>query len=105
LTARVHGSPEAQAGTFTPGSDGFTHLSCAAPPFTDNNLANATVGNGCATQSNAPLQYIEHTLLCTHLGQKGSFTFTFTWTPPATNIGWIDICVAGNAQWKQLAYG
>src|SRR5579883_2615878 len=97
LTARVHGSPQNQAGTFTPGSDGFTQLSCGAAPFSNGSLANSTVGNGCATQSNAPLEYIEHTVTGTRLGQTGSATFTFTWTPPATSVGPIDIYVAGNA--------
>jgi uncharacterized protein (TIGR03437 family) len=97
LTARVHGDPQTQAGTFTPGSDGFTQLSCGAAPFSGNNLSNPTVGNSCATQSNAPLQYIEHTVSGTRLGQTGSATFTFTWTPPASSVGPIDIYVAGNA--------
>jgi len=96
LTARVHDNPQTQAGTFTP-SDGNTQLSCGAPPFSGNTLANSTVGNGCATQTNAPLQYIEHTLTGTRLGQTGSATFTFTWTPPSTTVGPIDIYVAGNA--------
>jgi uncharacterized protein (TIGR03437 family) len=97
LTARVHGSPQTQAGAFTPGSDGLTQLSCGAPPFSGSSLANATVGNDCATQSNAPLQYIEHTVQGTRLGQTGSAAFTFNWTPPSTNVGQIDIYVAGNA--------
>jgi uncharacterized protein (TIGR03437 family) len=97
LTARVHNTPQTQAGTFTPGSDGFTQLSCGAPPFSGNSLASPTVGNGCATQSNAPLQYIEHTPSGTRLGQTGSAAFTFTWTPPASSVGPIDIYVAGNA--------
>ncbi|HWD99441.1 MAG TPA: choice-of-anchor V domain-containing protein, partial [Bryobacteraceae bacterium] len=33
----------------------------------------------------------------TRLGQTGSATFTFTWTPPSTSVGQIDIYVAGNA--------
>jgi uncharacterized protein (TIGR03437 family) len=97
LTARVHGSPQTQAGTFTPGSDNFTQLSCGAAPFSGGSLANPNVGNGCATQSNAPLQYIEHTITGTRLGQTGSAAFSFSWTPPSTNVGQIDIYVAGNA--------
>jgi uncharacterized protein (TIGR03437 family) len=98
LTARVHDNPQTQAGTFTPGSDGFTQLSCGAAPFSGDNLTNGTVGTaGCANQSNLPLQYIEHTLQGTRLGQTGSATFTFTWTPPSTSVGQIDIYVAGNA--------
>lgn len=97
LTARVHGSPQTQAGTFTPGSDNFTQLSCGAPPFSNNNLVNPIVGNSCTTQSSEPLQYIEHTLAGTRPGQTGSATFTFTWTPPAASVGQIDIYVAGNA--------
>src|SRR5208283_300970 len=54
-------------------------------------------GSGCTGSSANPLQYIEHTSLGTRLGQKVSATFTFTWTPPATNVGNITIYVAGNA--------
>jgi len=97
LTARVHDSPQTQAGSFTPGSDGFTQLACGAPPFSNGSLANSNRGDACATQSDAPLQYIEHTPNGTRLGQPGSATFTFTWTPPSTSVGPIDIYVAGNA--------
>ena len=97
LTARVHNTPQTQAGTFTPGSDGFTQLACGAPPFSNGGLANPNKGDACVTQSNEPLQYIEHTVAGTRAGQTGSATFTFTWTPPATSVGPIDIYVAGNA--------
>jgi uncharacterized protein (TIGR03437 family) len=46
-------------------------------------------GQGCAAA--APLQFIQHTLQ----GHAGN-TFTFTWTPPATDVGNIRVYVAGN---------
>ena len=54
-------------------------------------------GQGCP--SFAPVAYVEHTLTGVHktLGQKGSATFEFDWTPPASSTGSITFYVAGNA--------
>jgi uncharacterized protein (TIGR03437 family) len=45
------------------------------------------------------LQFAEHSYsgYLTSVGQTGSFTYNFTWTPPPTNVGNITIYVAGNA--------
>ena len=93
LTARYAGSPSAQAGTFTPGPDGYTQLVCTQTTFRTEQF-----GNTCSSSSSSlPLQYIEHTPAGTRLGTTGSVTFAFDWTPPATNVGDINIYVAANA--------
>jgi uncharacterized protein (TIGR03437 family) len=84
LAARQSSSSSTQEGTFTAGSDGFTQVVCA-----DNGFDEV----GCP----GTLEYIEHTSLGTRLGQTGSATFTFTWTPPATSAGNITFYVAANA--------
>jgi hypothetical protein len=89
LTVRQASDSTAQAGTFTPGPDGFTQVACA-----DTAFQNASHG---PCDSSLPLQYIEHTSVGTRPGQTGSATFEFDWTPPMTNVGNIVIYVAGNA--------
>jgi uncharacterized protein (TIGR03437 family) len=49
----------------------------------------------CATSR--PFTYIEHTSLGSGRVQSGSQTYEFDWTPPATNVGNIQIFVSGNA--------
>jgi uncharacterized protein (TIGR03437 family) len=94
LAARLAGNPSTLAGQLTPGSDGFTQLSCASLDLSTITL----VGTNLCTGSGAPpLQYIEHTALGTRDDTTVSATFTFTWTPPATNVGDVIIYVAGNA--------
>ncbi len=98
LTARPASNAQQQAGTFTPGSDGFTQLSCGVLPFNSGFFAQENIGDSCAgSLSQLPLEYVEHTAAGTRLGQTGSAAFTFTWTPPATAVGDIVIYVAGNA--------
>jgi len=89
LTARQSGNSKAQAGTFTPGSDGYTQLVCS-----DVNYQHENWGTCPASM---PLQYIEHTLNGTRLGTTKSASFAFDWTPPASDVGSIVIYVAGNA--------
>lgn len=89
LTARQSGNSKAQAGTFTPGSDGYTQLVCADVNYTTEKWG--------ACPASMPLQYIEHTLKGTRLGTTQSATFAFDWTPPASDVGAIVIYVAGNA--------
>ena len=89
LTARQSSNSRSQAGTFTPGSDGFTQLVCTNVAYTTENWG--------VCPASMPLQYIEHTLGGTRLGQTGSATFVFDWTPPASDVGSIVIYVAGNA--------
>jgi len=92
LTARLSSSNATQAGTFTPGSDGFTQLVCAPANFRTENF-----GSACSNTTTFPLQYIEHTQAGTRLGQTGSAQFQFDWTPPSSDVGNIVIYVAGNA--------
>jgi uncharacterized protein (TIGR03437 family) len=89
LTARQSGDTKAQAGTFTPGPDGYTQLICTQTTY-------LTESRG-ACPASMPLQYIEHTLNGTRLGQTKSATFEFDWTPPAADVGSVVIYVAGNA--------
>ena len=80
LTARQSGNSKAQAGTFIPGSDGYTQLICANTAYTTESQT------GCPTSS-LPLVYIEHTSRGTQSGKTGSGSFTFQWTPPSSDVG------------------
>jgi len=53
LTARQANDATAQAGSFTPGSDGFTQTICADKAF------QSAAAGPCI--SSMPLEYIEHT--------------------------------------------
>ena len=89
LTARLSSNSKSQAGTFTPGSDGYTQLVCTQTTYQSENWG--------ACPASMPLQYIEHTQNGTRLGQTKSADFGFDWTPPATDVGSVVIYVAGNA--------
>ena len=90
LTARKASDSTAQAGSFTPGSDGYTQLVCTQQAFQTE-----AWGNTC--DPSMPLAYIEHTWNGTRPGQQGSADFQFDWTPPATDVGDVVTYVAGNA--------
>jgi uncharacterized protein (TIGR03437 family) len=90
LTARPSSSTTTMAGSFTPGSDGFTQLVCSLPGF-------GTEQQGDTCPTSLTLAYIEHTLLGTRDGTTGSVTFQFDWTPPSSNVGNIVVYVAANA--------
>jgi uncharacterized protein (TIGR03437 family) len=82
MTARLSSNDaNGQAGTFTP-LDGNTQVKC------DGDIARPA--GGCPTSS--PVEFIEHTLQGT-----ANNTFTFAWTPPAANVGNVDLYVAANA--------
>lgn len=82
MTARLASdTTNGQAGTFSP-VDATTQVKC------DGDIPRPS--GGCP--SNAPVEFIEHTLQGT-----GSNTFTFNWTPPATNVGNVEMYVAANA--------
>jgi len=53
------------------------------------------VNTGSACPSSTPLQFIEHYYPAAAV--VGTSPYTFTWTPPATNVGNIIFYVAGNA--------
>ena len=90
LTARQSGNNKSQAGTFTPGTDGYTQLVCTNTSYSNESW------RGCPSSS-LPLVYIEHTTTGTQAGKVGSGSFTFDWTPPSSNVGNVVIYVAGNA--------
>ena len=91
LTARQAKSTSTQAGTFTPGADGYTQLVC-----TQTDFRSQAFGNSCTTNGMA-LQYIEHTQSGSRLGMAGAATFEFDWTPPATDVGNLVIYIAALA--------
>jgi uncharacterized protein (TIGR03437 family) len=93
LTARSSTNTQAQAGSFAP-TDGNTQVLCTSVSLTGQVSGGA---QGCP--SFAPLAYVEHTLAGVQktLGQKGSATYGFDWTPPASGTGNITIYLAGNA--------
>jgi len=106
LTARTS-SPTTMAGSFAY-TDSNTALICAKPgqpnqPF--EALCLGGVRDSCTTSPAVPscptgftLQYIEHSLTgYTKTQGTGSASYSFDWTPPATNAGNVVVYVAGNA--------
>ena len=91
LTARQANSSSTQAGTFTPGADGYTQLVCTETDFRSQAFGNACTTNGMA------LEYIEHTQSGSRLGMAGAATFEFDWTPPASDVGNLVIYIAALA--------
>jgi uncharacterized protein (TIGR03437 family) len=96
LSARIDSSPKTLgAGLLIPGSDGYTQTLCA-----DNSNAPAT---GCTAANGGTIEWIEHTLNGYYASATSpSYTYKFTWTPPATNVGTITMYAAGNAVTGQL---
>ncbi len=87
MTARLASNPSSgQAGTFNPGSNPNITVLCD-----DNNFRPA---KGCAAAN--PVEFIEHYFTAYTLVYKTSQSYTFTWTPPATNVGNVNFYVAGN---------
>jgi uncharacterized protein (TIGR03437 family) len=69
-------------------------------PATSTNLLilcldGSTKPTGKACPASAPLEFIEHYYATAAL--VGTSPYTFTWTPPATNVGNIVFYVAGNS--------
>jgi uncharacterized protein (TIGR03437 family) len=97
MTARADSNPTQGAGTFTAGSDGYTQvIDCKnAVQYGIQFIPFA----GACPAGNTSLQWIEHNAngYYASSNKSPSFTYTFTWTPPATNIGTITFYVAGNA--------
>jgi uncharacterized protein (TIGR03437 family) len=95
MTARVastaNGADPQQAGSFNPGPNPGTSANPIIVLCSDNNLRPA---NGCA--SNVPYEYIEHFFSDYTSVYTTSQSYTFTWTPPATNVGNVVFYVAGN---------
>jgi uncharacterized protein (TIGR03437 family) len=93
LTARQASSTSTMAGSFA-ANDANTQVVCSQP----NLQVFSQVTNGSNCKSGYTLQYIEHSLTgFTNSVNHMPYTFSFTWTPPATNVGNLTIYVAGNA--------
>lgn len=85
MTARPESNlTNGQAGTFTKGSNNQIII------CDDNNLRPA---KGCAAPN--PVEFIEHDFQSYTL--VTTTPYTFTWTPPVTNVGNVHFYVAGNA--------
>jgi uncharacterized protein (TIGR03437 family) len=103
LTTRV-GTGSAMAGSFA-FTDANTLLMCAQPNLQVFQAQCQNVkADGCANSTSScpagqTLQYIEHSLTgyTASLGHTGSQTFEFDWTPPATNVGNVNVYVSANA--------
>jgi len=104
LTARVASTPSTMAGTFAT-VDANTQVICSQPNL---QIYTYQVANGLNCKAGYTLQYIDQTGTSTDTpGTPGGYensithglpyTFTFMWTPPATNVGNVTIYVAGNA--------
>jgi uncharacterized protein (TIGR03437 family) len=85
MTARLASNlTEGQAGNFTAGANQIVICD-------DNSLK--PVSGLCPTT--APVQFVEHSYPA---GSQVSTTpYTFTWTPPATNVGNVHFYIAGNS--------
>ena len=91
MSART-GSTDAQAGTFSFGaSTPNMIILCTDTTFGPAN----PVTSGISCPASTPLEFIEHDYSDYHF--VGSTPYTFTWTPPATNVGDIIFYVAGNS--------
>ena len=88
MTARMGTAGTTQAGDFST-TDANTQVLC-----TDASVK----ANGKACPSLFPTEYIEHTYngYEASIQGKGSYTYSFTWTPPATASGTITLYVAAN---------
>jgi uncharacterized protein (TIGR03437 family) len=88
MTARLaSNAAQGQAGTFNPGSNPNIIVLC------DNN--NLRPPNGCAPAD--PVEFIEHYFPNSYTDvYTTSQSYTFTWTPPAANVGNVNFYVAGN---------
>ncbi len=95
LTARQASNTKTQAGTFV-STDRFTAVVCGATP-TDPGETFLDFGQNQNCAASKPLAYVEHSSIGSGRLQTGSQTYEFDWTPPSTNVGNINIYVAGNA--------
>jgi uncharacterized protein (TIGR03437 family) len=77
-----------QAGDFA-NTTAYTQVACLDGSFK---------ANGKSCPSAFPVQYIEHTQAgwSNSISTKGSYTYTFNWTPPATNVGNVTLYFYAN---------
>jgi uncharacterized protein (TIGR03437 family) len=91
LTARMGSGNLTQSGDFST-TDANAQVLCQT---TGNPKAN---GSLCPTTT--PIEYIEHTLTgyeaSTQATPKGSYSYSFSWTPPATGSGNVTMYAAAN---------
>jgi uncharacterized protein (TIGR03437 family) len=95
LAARLASNSKTQAGSFV-STDRFTAVVCGQSP-TDLNGIYLDFGAAQNCSASKPFTYMEHTTAGSDRIQPNSQTYAFDWTPPATDVGSIDIYVAGNA--------
>ncbi len=95
MTARVGSTVNSktpqQAGTFNPGANPGTIGDPMIVLCSDNNLRPA---KGCSAAN--PYEYIEHFFNSFTQVYTTSQTYSFTWTPPSTNVGAVNFYLAGN---------
>jgi len=80
FTARLASNlSSGQAGSFTATDTVNTHVICD--------------GGSCASAT--AVQFMQNTTAGTHAGTTGSSTWTFDWTPPASNVGNVNFYLIG----------
>lgn len=97
LTARVDNNAQVQsAGTLT-STDSNTQVLMCSGGLVDQ-LGLSPFPKSCPA-GNTTLQWIEHsyTAYLSPSNANPGFTYTFSWTPPATNVGTVTMYVAANA--------
>lgn len=87
LTARLASNlTNGQAGDFST-TDNLTQIICE-----DSSIK----ANGKSCPSAFPVQFPEHSLSGYNASTSGTYTYSFNWTPPATNVGNVTLYAAGN---------
>lgn len=92
LSARVDSNPKTMgAGELVRDANGFTEVQCA-----NGSSAPAT---GCTANTGGSLEWVNHTVAGYNASNStpGSYTYTFSWTPPATDVGTVTLYAAGEA--------
>jgi len=90
LTARMGSDDKTQSGDLT-STDSNTQVLC---------VDGGAKKSGQSCPSLFPIQYIEHSLTgyeaSTQASPKGSYTYAFNWTPPASGSGTVTLYAAAN---------
>jgi len=100
LTARSGSTNTTQAGDFT--TLELNSAACTASSQTCPTQVLCADGsmkaNGATCPSQFPIEDIEHTAAgwSNSISSKGSYSYTFTWTPPATAVGNVTMYIAAN---------
>ncbi len=98
LSARSATTSTAMAGTFA-SDDALTTLMCASTNLAQELEVDFSAAKAQSCPGTLTLQYMEHSLtgFNTSVGQTGSYTYQFDWTPPAASVGNVIFYVAANA--------